>query len=106
MRDYYTEYIEGKMPLPHNGLIKLSEECGELIQVAMKRVTCPEAIHWDGSNQKARLEEEIADVLAATAVVIANFELDQDRITSRIDSKKDLFEGWLKDEQCCSRFKD
>lgn len=82
------------MPLPHNGLIKLAEECGELIQAAMKRVTCPDEVHWDGSNQKTRLEDEIADVIAACHVVIDNFNLSNRRIDDRADLKRRLFRYW------------
>lgn len=82
------------MPLPNNGLVKLSEECGELIQAAMKRVTCPDDIHWDGSNLKERLADEIADVRAASLVVEELCDLDSLRIVERVHRKRELFLYW------------
>jgi NTP pyrophosphatase (non-canonical NTP hydrolase) len=83
------------MPLPFSGLIKLSEECGELVQAAMKRITCNKETHWDGSNLNERLADEIADVTAAMDVVINELDLDVDRINDRADRKRKLFEYWL-----------
>ena len=84
------------MPLEHNGLVKLAEECGELVQAAMKRIARSdgEDIHWDGSNLKERLEDEIADVRAACSFVAKHFELDYNRMADRYDRKRDLFEYW------------
>lgn len=79
-----------------NGLVKLAEECGELIQAAMKKIARSggENIHWDGSNLKERLEDEIADVRAACSFVAKHFELDYNRMADRYDRKRDLFEYW------------
>lgn len=82
------------MPLEHDGLIKLAEECGELIQAAMKKVACPDDIHWDGSNLKERLEDEIADVRAACSFVANYFELSYDRMADRYDMKRELYDYW------------
>jgi NTP pyrophosphatase (non-canonical NTP hydrolase) len=85
-----------EMPLEHNGLIKLSEECGELVQAAMKRVAFDGEgdIHWDGSNLKERLADEIADVLAACTVVQKYHGLDHVRIGARTLKKVALFNYW------------
>lgn len=84
------------MPLEHNGLVKLAEECGELIQAAMKKIARSdgENIHWDGSNLKERLEDEIADVLAATCIVGVLHNLDSERIEARRNHKVALFRYW------------
>lgn len=84
------------MPLEHNGLIKLSEECGELIQAAMKKVARSdgENIHWDGSNLKERIADEIADVIAACTVVQKLNDLDYERIQERTLKKVELFSYW------------
>ena len=82
------------MPLPNDGLIKLAEECGELVQAAMKRITCSDETHWDGSNLKERLEDEIADVMAASSIVTANLHLDQERMIERSKQKIALFTYW------------
>lgn len=59
-----------------NGLAKLIEECGELQQVAAKKLAYFDTDqHPDGSNLRLRLEEEIADVLAACDLVILTFQL-------------------------------
>ena len=83
------------MSLVFDGLGKLVEEMGELAQVAGKQMACwPERDHWDGSNLKYRLEEEIADVRAAISFVSKHFDLDYSRIADRYDAKRDLFEYW------------
>lgn len=84
------------MALEHNGLVKLAEECGELVQAAMKKIARSdgEDIHWDGSNLKERLEDEIADVRAACSFVSKHFELSYNRMADRYDRKRDLFEYW------------
>jgi hypothetical protein len=52
------------------GLSKLIEECGELLQVAGKLMgTAGEVDHWDGTNLRDRLMDEIADVRAAIKFV-------------------------------------
>jgi len=79
-----------------NGLAKLIEECGELVQVAGKKLayyTTDE--HPDGGPSiKERLEEEMGDVVAAIALVAQLHELDGDRITERSEVKLDRFLGW------------
>ncbi len=78
------------------GLAKLVEECGELIQVAGKRLAY---FHTDqhpdgGPPLSERLENEIADVIAACLFVIDVQELDLDRITKRQCAKMALFHEW------------
>lgn len=87
--------------LHNNGLTKLSEECGELVQAIAKFTTfkdeCPDKdIHWDGKSVSKSLEDEIADVIAATVVVTEIFRLDLGRIIDRQLYKKALFEYWHK----------
>ncbi len=78
------------------GLAKLIEECGELIQIAGKRLayyTTDE--HPDGGGPlRLRLEDEIADVLAACELVTVLHQLDAERITKRRDGKLLLFKQW------------
>jgi NTP pyrophosphatase (non-canonical NTP hydrolase) len=81
--------------LNNNGLGKLIEECGELQQVAGKKLAMMDSdSHWDGSNLKERLEDEIADVRAACFTVAVNFGLDEERIANRMQYKKSLFDYW------------
>lgn len=84
------------MTMTANGLAKLTEECGELAQVASKKMACMDSdVHWDGASSLAwRLEDEIADVRAASALVEETFGLDEARIASRTAFKLALFRQW------------
>lgn len=78
------------------GLAKLAEECGELQQVIGKRLAYYHTeVHPDGGPALSRrLEDEIADVLAACALVTALHELDERRIEKRRLEKISLFRRW------------
>lgn len=77
------------------GLSKLIEEAGEVGQVAGKILgTGGKVDHWDGSNLKEKLEEELADLSAAILFVMAKNNLDQLVINRRIAQKLELFERW------------
>jgi NTP pyrophosphatase (non-canonical NTP hydrolase) len=82
------------------GLVKLVEECGELQQVAAKKMTRMESdVHWDGQGSlKTRLEDEIADVIAAATIVRRNLRLDHRRILNRVADKEALFEKWMEED--------
>lgn len=88
------------MPMSNNGLTKLIEECGEVTQIAAKIIAFPYTDeHPDGiGSMRARLENEVADVLAATAFVIGKFGLSKARIDTRATVKHALFTTWDKDE--------
>jgi NTP pyrophosphatase (non-canonical NTP hydrolase) len=79
-----------------DGLAKLIEECGELIQVCGKKLAYFDTNeHPDGGpplNQ--RLEEEMADVVAAINTAAQLLGLDEEAITSRVASKQALFRKW------------
>lgn len=75
------------------GLSKLSEEAGEVIQVVGKLIaTGGEEQHWDGSNLRKRLAEELGDLLAAIEFVALKNGL-ADTFT-RAEEKLKLFEKW------------
>jgi NTP pyrophosphatase (non-canonical NTP hydrolase) len=77
------------------GISKLVEECGEVVQVCGKLLgTGGERKHWDGSDLRERLSEEIADVLAAVQFVIAHNGLDPVVIAGRVSEKLQRFEEW------------
>lgn len=92
------------MAMSNNGLVKLSEECGEVIQVAQKMVAYPQlqlkegllssGVHPDGTNLRERLEDEVGDALAAIAFVRTKLGLDNERIKQRIELKIMLFTQW------------
>lgn len=88
------------MPMHNKGLTKLSEECAEVVQVACKWMALgvTKVRHWDGSNLRLRLQEEIGDALAAIIFVIAKFNLDQEAITKRTNKKLALFNKWDNEE--------
>jgi NTP pyrophosphatase (non-canonical NTP hydrolase) len=78
------------------GLAKLAEELGELQQIVGKKLAFFHTDeHPDGKGSlKVRLEEEIADVLAATDFVRETFDLDHKLIEARRLSKFDRFWEW------------
>ncbi len=87
------------MPMANNGLAKLIEELGELQQIAGKKLACPNTdIHWDGKGSlKIRMQDEVADVIAAIRLVIKTHELSEDYISIRAEDKFHLFEKWHSD---------
>lgn len=87
------------MPLVFNGLAKLVEECGELTQIAAKKMNYPDTDeHPDGKgSMKRRLEEEIADVLAAAKMVSEQYGLDDDFIVNRWQLKLSMFKKWVEE---------
>lgn len=85
---------------PYPGLSKLIEEAGEVIQVAGKLIATGGASeHWDGSDLRARLQEEIADVMAACRFVIDWNGLDHEAIEDRMDDKQRLFDKWHREQR-------
>lgn len=75
------------------GLSKLSEEAGEVVQVIGKLMgTHGKAKHWDGTDLRQRLIEEIADVMTACELVIELNDLDG--IEKRKYEKLALFHKW------------
>lgn len=80
------------------GISKLIEEAGEVCQVAGKIMGTGGAVnHWDGTDLKVRLEDEIADLMAACKFVIHACGLDSARIGERMSNKRTLFERWHRD---------
>jgi NTP pyrophosphatase (non-canonical NTP hydrolase) len=88
------------MPIAHGGIAKLIEECGELQQDLGKYLTYGMGEHPDGKGPlDKRIEDEMADVLAAMRLVIVKHEgLDTARINFRADQKYKLFLEWDKRE--------
>lgn len=81
-----------------NGLSKLVEECGEVTQVGGKIIGNDGALkHWDGSNLKKRVQEELADLLAATDFFIVTNSLDDRAIQARRQRKLKRFIKWNKE---------
>lgn len=81
------------------GISKLIEEAGEVIQVAGKLLGSGGVVeHWDGTNLKTRLEDEIGDVLAATDFVVRHCGLDPVAVEARRLVKRTLFEKWHREQ--------
>ena len=90
------DYAIGSRKWP--GLSKLIEEAGEVTQVAGKLLgTNGAAQHWDGSNLRERLVEEMGDMLAAVRFVANHNELDYGAILARETAKYELFCQWHAD---------
>ena len=82
-----------------DGLTKLIEECGELVQIAAKKQAYFDTdTHPDGKgSMKRRLEEEMADVMAACVFVAEKFGLDDKFLEARMQKKLALFKSWDND---------
>ena len=86
------------MPMDKKGLTKLMEECGELTQIAAKKAAYIDTdIHPDGKSMSRRMEDEIADVMAASIFVTKKFGLNREYIYARAEQKMATFEEWDKD---------
>lgn len=83
------------MPMDKRGLTKLAEECGELTQAAMKKSAFIDKAHPDKKgNLNKRIEEEMADVLAAIAFVQSTLKLNKKAIQKRKKMKLKRFKEW------------
>ena len=77
------------------GISKLIEESGEVQQVCGKLIASEgKKEHWDGTDLKCRLEEELGDLLAAIDFVMTECGLSDDRILFRCQEKTALFRKW------------
>lgn len=77
------------------GISKLIEECGEVMQVAGKLMGSNDvAEHWDGTNLRNRLVEELGDLEAAIIFTIDACGLDSAAISERRIAKYQLFQKW------------
>ena len=66
-----------------NGLAKLTEEIGELIQVAGKKMAYADGTHPDGKGDlNSRMQEEMGDVIAAIKFASDKLELDADFVAA------------------------
>lgn len=82
------------------GLAKLVEEAGEVVQAAMKLVALAGAEnydHWDGTDVRVRLRDEVADLQAAINFLVEhNYGAASDLVeyTERVAAKQRRFNGW------------
>lgn len=79
------------------GLAKVTEECGELLQIIGKlQATGGDSQYWGGRNLIQELADELADAAAAIAWATENnFDNpDKDYMFKRFTRKVDLFHEW------------
>lgn len=84
------------MTMTAKGLAKLIEECGELQQVAGKRLAYYTTDdHPDGGIKlQIRMEREMGDVMAAIEFVASKFGLEWEAIIERKQQKFNQFVRW------------
>ena len=83
------------MAMDKRGLTKLSEECGELVQASCKKMAYMDSKHPDKKGDlNRRIEEEMADVLAACEFVMETLKLDKKFINKRRKMKLKRFQKW------------
>ena len=86
------------------GISKLIEEAGEVAQVCGKLIgTGGEPAHWDGTNLRVRLQEEIADLMAACEFVVERCGLDREIVERRRLEKLALFQRWHEEQSLAGR---
>jgi NTP pyrophosphatase (non-canonical NTP hydrolase) len=77
------------------GASRLLEESGELNQVLGKLIGAGGVVeHWDGSNLRDRLIEELGDVAAAVEFFVAASGLSVDEVNARKAKKLDRYWSW------------
>lgn len=79
------------------GLSKLIEECGEVLQIAGKLIaTGGKTEHWDGSDLRERMMDELSDLMAACDFFAITNGFPVERIIKRLDAKISQFQEWHK----------
>lgn len=84
------------------GMSKVIEECGELQQVLGKIIALGgETEHWDGTDLRDRVRDELADLAAAIEFFIEMNEDDKgfDLIAERAERKLELFQQWQAEQE-------
>lgn len=78
------------------GLSKLTEECGEVLQVIGKLMaTHGNAAHWDGTDLRQRLLAELGDLAGAFEFVVGFLPAaDLVAVRARAREKYALFQKW------------
>lgn len=86
--------IRSAIDLKHLG--KFGEELGETVAAVCRCIIqgVDEAEPVTGKINRAWLEDEIADVLGNSELVIEHFGLDMERIRARADRKKEHLRAW------------
>lgn len=89
------------MPMPHDGLAKLIEECAEAQKIAAIMLANPgrdTAPGRDIVSLRGELQDEIADIAAASFYVVEALGLDQAYMERRAHAKVAKFKLWEKEQ--------
>jgi len=93
IKDIKPDYTLGCPVWP--GLAKVIEESGEFQRIAGKIMAVyGETDYFDGSDLVRPLEEELADIVAATAFMVQAAGLDSEFINNRAEQKLSQFIEW------------
>lgn len=77
------------------GTSRMIEECGELIQVLGKLIgAAGKTSHWDGTDLRDRLTDELSDVRAAIDFFIDANDLPPAAIDERAARKRAQYDRW------------
>jgi len=91
----FKELINRHYPIRYRGIFKLTEECGELLTDIGKLAVFPDVPHPDGKGlMNPRIQDELADVLAAVQYFIENNDFDKNYINNRKEEKLKKFKQW------------
>jgi hypothetical protein len=81
------------VPMTNEGLNKLVEEMGELLQVVGKMLAYGDGLHPDGTILMERFIEEAGDVSAALEFVVVKKNVEHS-VGVRANKKLDIFYAW------------
>jgi NTP pyrophosphatase (non-canonical NTP hydrolase) len=93
--DGFKELVSSYKEVKFRGIFKLTEECGELLTDIGKLAVFPDVPHPDGKGlMKPRIQDELADVLAAVQYFIETNDFDKKYINDREQEKLKKFRQW------------
>lgn len=82
------------------GLAKFVEESSELnVNIAKLIATEGNPEYWGGVDLKKEIEDELADVFAVYLFIIANNNLDEERMTVRTWEKLQKYAEWRNNKE-------
>lgn len=77
------------------GLSKLTEECGEVLQILGKLIATGGMVnHWDGTDLREEIAKELADLTAACLFFAKVNNLESEEFDARILNKIQKFSQW------------
>ncbi len=77
------------------GVFKIVEETGELLQLLGKLGPFPDGQHPDGKGDlRLRIEDELADVMASILWIAAHNGFDAEKLHERTEAKIRQYNAW------------